>query len=459
MTNDTPDREAMRQWQRDALAEAIERNPVLPPADRKRIAQRMHQLLQDAAGSTRGTRTEIARRTWPNEPVPLKKLDRLTLPPDTVPSPKRLERLVGKPRDYAALAATIAEFLERRREDLQLDLFRGTRLDADVTAQLERFVDTHSADWERLADLIHGMADAISRRVDLQDYLKVISGRLGTYSLETRTVRPSSSFLLPHGPLANGYEVGEEFPPIPSVPLVGRRLAAPFARSLRLQAEDQVEHSVHVTVNIRRDVRLAIGPADDRETPRPLFEIRTSVELEDDTGHDWAARHPWFYLDGSTEQFPCRGSNGDTFAGEIALGITPGAQGRWVPLLEDDADPVSSPVRQWEHVYAVWRPVTARSCAELLNMQVTDGRAAISTPSGGGTGHSFLANDIAGGWVEAAITDGDHALEQELEAEAERLKQLIHEHILHIRSEADARHQQSWSRWQASSTEEEQGHE
>jgi hypothetical protein len=287
----------------------------------------------------------------------------------------------------------------------------------------------------------------------------------GTYSLQTESIEASGSFLLPHGPLANGYEVWEEFPPIPSVPLFLKLLAGPFERTMKVIGADGLDRTILVTVTVSREVRLAIGPADERETPRPMFEVRTVADMVDGDGWNWAGRRKWFYFEG-TEEFTTQDEHGNEVIAEIELGPEPGVEGRWIPLLEEGDVGTSMPPhlefaeqkavqlsedvpgpRQWEHVYAAWRPVTSISCADLLGRRLSEGRYALQLESGHPRGRTLLPNDIVGSWVESALTNGDRSLEKTLEADAERLSALVRDYIIRQRSDAEASHRRALAEW------------
>jgi hypothetical protein len=441
-----PDRDVQRQWERDQMELALRDNAVMPPSDRRRVAVRLARMIEDAGAVERGWKTKLAHLAWPGAEAPLKKLDLVTLPLDAEPGAKRLARLAKKPRHYAALAAALATVCGRQRQDVHVELFRGTRIEAAMAVQANRFVDIESDDWDKLAELIAAMTIAVCRRTDMRGYLRTIAGRAGTYSLDTRTIRVSSSLLLPHGPLANGYELGDEFPPIPSVPLFATALAAPFDRGLKLAVNGN-EQIVPVTVAVWRQTRLAIGPADDCEMPQPLFEFRTVVEIVDEAGRNWADRRTWFYLDGSVERFlvddPMRGE----LAAEIELGAEPDTEGGWIPLLEDDHPRAGPTGRQWEHVYAVWWPVTPLSCAEVLGVRHSQDGHVPQFDLGVDRASTFLPNGIIGSWIEAALTHTERPLERALEAEAHRLIAAVQAHVVRIRSEAEAAHRQALKGW------------
>ncbi|QIG96579.1 hypothetical protein [Bradyrhizobium sp. 6(2017)] len=461
-------REAARQWERDEVARAIQENKILnKESDRKKVALRLARLLHDAAADERGSKTRIVHLAWPTEGVPLKKLDRVTLPLDGEPNADRLKRLAKKPKHYAQLAKAIAHFLGLRSQDVLVDIFRGTQIEAGVTARSSRFSENHSEDWDKLAELIAAMATAVATRKGLREYLRCIGDRSGTYSLETETIRPSGSSLLPHGPLAHGYEVWDNFPPIPSVPIFVKLLAGPYEREIKVVGPNGGNRVIPVTVTIGREVRLAIGPADERETPRPMFEIRTVTDMLDRDGWNWAGRRKWFYLEGM-ERFTTQDKDGNELVAEIELGSASGVEGKWIPLFEegDQTVPLQSQLdeveqaqlalskmdargaRQWEHVYATWLPVTSISCAELLGGRPSEGRYALQVDLGERRGGTFLPHDSVGSWVEAAIlTNGERPIEMALEANAERLAELVRGHIIHQRGEAEANHRRALAEW------------
>jgi hypothetical protein len=449
-----PDSEAFRQWERDEVASAIRRNAILVPSDRKKVALNLARKL-DGVADKRGSKTRIVHLAWPHDDAPLKRLDLVTLPPE--PSQTRLARLAKKPKHYAALAKAIARVSGDRQDDACVEVFRGTRIEAGIAERAEKFSDDHSEDWDKLAESIEAMAAAVAKRTGLREHLRTMASRLGNYSLATETIRPSGSYLLPHGPLANGYELWDQFPPIPSVPLVEKSLTDPFERAVKLLDPNGTPRVIPVTVFVGREVRLAIGPADDTETPRPMFEIRTVVRLVDGDGRNWANCRKWFYLEGGVERFTVEDEQGNEVDAEIDLGSSPGVEGRWVPLVENqDGAVVETSLalkdrdtprpRQWEHVYAMWRPVTSVSCADILGARLSeDWRLTFDIAD---TRHAtFLPNDIIGGWVETALIDGDRVLENALEADAERLVALVRNYIINQRGQAEANHRRALAEW------------
>lgn len=447
MNSTVPDREAIRQWERDEVARAIRENKILKGSSRKRAALNLARMLNDVSAHERGLRTKIVSLAWPNDDVPLKKLDLVTLPLSGDAAQRRLDRLAKKPKHYEKLARAIAQISRRNIGDVCVEAFRGTEIEAGVARRAQAFSTDYPEDWDRLVELIEAMTTSIAKRTGLRDHLSRIATRTGTYRLDRDTIEPSGSCLLPHGSLTNGFEVFEEFPPIPSVLLAAIALVEPFERTLNVQNAEGAKRNLPVIVHIWREVRLAIGPADDTVTPRPMFELRTAVDLIDESNHDWASLRKWFYINGQ-EDFRAIDQEGTEVAAMVDLGPVPGTEARWVPLLEDGA-------RQYEHVYATWVPVTSLSCAEFLNGSISDRCALVPEISGGRGVATLLPHDTIGSWIEAALTDEDRTLERRLEKESERLVALVQNYIDQTREEASERHRRALSQWVDSATREE----
>lgn len=475
MTDRREESDAMRRRKQDRAEQRLKRNTVLLGSDPKRMAQYISKLMNEVANmpeTRRGWRTEFAAGlSWCRE---VKYLDRFTFPDGlgAEQEKRRLKRLAHKPKHYADLARELARRLDRDPRGILVELCQGTQLDAD--REENGTIDLEDGDWDRLVELIEEMTEAIVRRTGMQEHLRQIGTRSGRYDLALEAILPSSGLLLPHGPLVANYELSDEFPPVPSILLYEELKTPRFEQTLHI-AEDNVplmeRSAIPVEVAIWREVRLAIGPANERETAHPLFEVRTRVELKEKrAGKDDAflrIRRPWFYVgEGCREAVEVITDEG-SFRGEIDFDPPPTAISRlprepslfssssWLPL-EGEAGSsrltdhprmgLREPIVQPEHVYAVWFPVNAASCKAFLDWQRVPGalevRFELPAPV-----HTKLPEAAFGAAVEAALVDAEHALEIKLEAEATRLIELVKGHLAEKRDRVSEQHERARKRW------------
>jgi hypothetical protein len=206
-----------RTIERSKIHQAIKQTKKLGTADGEIAARRLTNLL-DRAKEKGITRTAVLKRALPNQQV--KYLEKLTLPPEGRPVPdRRLAELQKGPKNYAALAKAAAELLNEDAEDVLLQLFRGTAVDDTNQALCRQLGEMPEIDdcWLQLSKRISDMVRWVSKKTGMQEHVRRAAEVTGKYDLGKGLIRPSTGALFPHGPLANEFEVFDEFPPVPSI--------------------------------------------------------------------------------------------------------------------------------------------------------------------------------------------------------------------------------------------------
>ena len=255
--------------------------------------------------------------------------------------------------------------------------------------------------------------------------------------------------------VANWNEHVDEFPPIPSVVLFSEPKSATVDR--RLTVRDTGE-TVPVRMTVLREVRLAIGPADNLLMPAALFEFRSVLQLVGPEGA-LRIRCPWLYLDEGevevevngtwcTADIPFDGGNPDKipegFVAEPHVAEVVGPRlmtWRFPAALE-------APL-QLEHNYIVWRPVTADTCRELLlrpRLEVVLG--SFTTEPSTGRPDIFCPPGTLAEAIEAALhVAGPEGLAGRLREEANRMVSKVRAWQVERAGTAEAVHRDLRTRW------------
>jgi hypothetical protein len=351
-------------------------------------------------------------------------------------------------------------------------VFRGTRIDRELQARVRSSaaaaVEPDNC-WQELSARIHELAAWVAEAAGLREHQRRLVATTGSYDLADEAIRPNSGLLLAHGPLHGSFEVSEEHPPIPSVLLFEEELAPAFPAVLTLTPPDadggpagSAEETLQVEARVRREVRLAIGPADALAQPSPLFEVRTRVDLV--AGKEaLAVRRPWLFMRTRTfgcgpEESPGAGVEdveiqiGDAWrSGSVELGPRASDGRRWEELLAwPDFNGPGDPL-QPEHGYAAWRLVTPELCAELLDTPPAwDGAVRFWLPFPPLRLPTLAPEGSIGAWVEAALVAEDGPrLDRALLEDARRLVALVKDHEARRKAEALALHERASVRWSA----------
>jgi hypothetical protein len=429
------------------IRQAIERTKKLRSADMDTVAGRLWDLLE------RARRQKIARKAIIEKALPgkaLKYLDKLTAPREgNGPSETRPGRLQQMPDNYALVAATAAHLMNEDVEDILLHLFRGTSVDDTNQALCQQLGEILEVDdcWHQLAGRINDMICWLSEKSGMQDHIRRAVTNTGAYDLGERCIRPSTGLLFPHGPLGHEYEVYDEFPPVPSILIHEETIASFTARPLELTQGDIAVH-LEVDVQVVRELRLAIGPVDTYEDVGALFEVRTRVDLTGVTDGISLIR-PWMYLDG-TEAFKIRwkGAIWEAYL-EIDPDHDPLKGERLVPL-EGKGEGLGGGPLQPEHVYAIWYPVTPRTCERFLSVPVNSFQGSTGCPYDRTNLPTLCPAHTIGAAIESTLLSGAECLQDALLSEVRSISALVQAYVAGRREEAYALHQEASHRWSIS---------
>lgn len=377
------------------------------PGEQQRVALLVNGFIDRYARQHgRGSMTALCAKLWPESAEN--------------PTRRRAEILqMKKPSTLADMAEAIARQSGDSPDDLLLEAFRGTRFDRAATAPLQETGAEPELEefWSVLADTLHALAAAVARAEGLENHLERMVALRGNYDLSSGSFFPSSGQLL-NRPLANWSEHWSEFPPIPSVVLFTEPRCETVERTLLLPDPKQ---RMPVAVSVSREVRLAVGPVDNRQEPGPLFEFRSVLHLAS-SGRPLRLRYPWLSLEEEEEEVEVE-VDGTWRAATLLLG-----EGQSPTVFEDHW--VGGPRKFWlsaqleevqhGHAYPAWRPVTAATCRDLLLRPAEDASVPFSekltNPDGLDT---FLPSGSLAERIEGALHGtGPESLPERFRAEA-----------------------------------------
>jgi hypothetical protein len=432
--------------------------------DARRAARNLTEMLDDARKLHGLTKVAIARKVWKGQ-KPDKNFDRVTLSRKDNPTDRPDKSLRKHPIKYARVAEELANQLGDRvsgwsRNEALVRLFRGTeidrKLDQIIKGRASRVSDPASC-WHDLAEMFDALSQTVSRRYDLPNHFKRIWQTPGRYNLASKAITPSSfdiisggDRLLHYGPLANDFAFWEEFPPIPSVPLFDECLAGPFSHMLELTDELSGQISpLDVTVQVWREMRFAVGPANSIERAGSLFEVRTRVDLASENVEVKLAR-PWLFL--NQQENVLITVDGREFKTSIDLSSHTQDGRSWKDLLAWKGLGFQNSDLQPEHSYAAWRPVTSEACAEILGCSTGLGGAEFAFYGYDGRSEpTQTPENTFGAVVERALrTTGEGSLAEALFSDAETLVGLVEEEVQRRRREAMKLNDQALANWRQS---------
>jgi hypothetical protein len=449
-------RSAERVWIRKAIAAV---RTFRNMEDVKQAARNLTEMLQEA--KERGiTKAEIARRIWTRDQEnPSKRFDKLTVPRDGLPTDDRIRRLQRRTSHYDKVAVALGESVpEWSPDDALVRVFRKT----SVARELDAIIDGRGAraddpdySWFHLAEMLDSLSRSVSQKANLDGYLQIIAHMGGRFDLAEGKIEAASGSnnrLLPHGPLADNFEIVEHFPPIPSVPIFDELLVPAFRHPLTIISVDsQITTTVEVEARVWREIRLAIGPVNTVDRVGPLFEVRTRLELADGDKPIELLK-PWLYLD---------------FPDEVTIRID-GLEFRttidfssrdleWRELLmwrgriigATSAVPLRADL-QPEHNYAAWRSVTPELCAELFNRSIWNDVTSVFGVYFHNTkkGSTLAPENTLGAILENALQSSEEpTLASSLLDEAKRLVTLVDEERKRRISEAIKLNDDAMNRW------------
>ncbi len=437
---------SVRAVERSKIHQAVRQTKKLGTADGEVVARRLTDFLEHA--KEKGIRrTAVLKKALPNQH--LKYLAKLTLPPKGEPVPdRRWGELQKGPKNYASVATAAAELLQEDVEDVLLQLFRGTAVDDTNQTLCQRLGEMPEIDdcWLHLSKRISDMVRWVSKKTGMQEHVRRTAGVTGQYDLGEGAIRPSTGALFPHGPLANEFEVVDEFPPVPSVLIHEDEIGVFPSRHLELTHGD-TSISLKVDVHAIRELRLAIGPVDSFEDVGALFEVRTRIDLTG-AAEPIELLRPWLYLEG-------HGSFDVRWRGAVwhaELEIDPDHD----PLAGAPLAPLEGQGQGWDggtlqpaHNYAVWYPVTPRTCERLLSRPTNAFQHSARCPYDRTSVPTLCPAQTVGAAIESAVLTGAERLQESLLSEAVSISDLVKAYVGERRQEAYALHQEASRRWSA----------
>lgn len=426
-----------RQIEASLLRKVIEERRVkFEASEGDRVAHRVDGFIDRHASTCgRGSITKICNSIWPG-----------------------YDNSAGRRPDLrmAKKASTLKDYVERiakatgaPEDDLLVEAFRDTSFDREVAAllqgkgpepELEEF-------WKTLSGTLQTLCREVARVEKLGVHLERLAALQGCYDLAADAIATSRGKFL-YGPLANSSMFYGEYPPIPSVLLFTEPKSDTVELGLTVRDSGL---AVPIQMTVLREVRLAIGPADDIAVPAPLFEFRSVLQLVGPTG-PLRIRRPWHDLETDEAEVELNGlwsvvnipmpkaSVTDAHLLKFCGPNWPAK--RFVASLE-------APL-QFEHHDIVWRPVTAGTCRDILSRS-SDGVTLGFPPTdfSCGPAETFCPPGSLAEALEISFhnneTDG---LPKRLRAEANRLSTMISAWHAEQIGRADAVHRNLRSRWE-----------
>lgn len=432
-----------RQAEADLLRKVIAESRASSTSDDiDKIVKRLDDRIGRAASAIGwGGVKQVCEKIWPGHGNPSKERRELR-------QTKKLTTLL----DYVE---RIARATDATYNDVLLEAFRDTSFERQVAArwrhedigpELESF-------WFVLSETLHALATTVIRQEGMKEHAERLVALHGNYELALQTIRPSSDRFLGQ-PLANWNEHVDQFPPVPSVALFAEPKSDTVDRWLTYRDTGKV---VPVRMTVLREVRLAIGPADDVLVPAPLFEFRSVLQLVGPDG-PLRIRRPWLYLNEDEVEVEVEGA--------WRMADIPFDGGDPDAMPEGyDAELLASGVKHWkfpanleaplqfEHSYVVWRPVTAGTCRDLLLRPRHEVALAVPAPDSWNEGpETFLPPGTLAEAIEAALyLGGPESLTGRLRAEAARMAALLQGWRVEREGTMEAAHRALRERWEGQS--------
>lgn len=341
-----------RQKEAEDLRKCIEERRVnFRPKESAVVAGRLDSRIGRFAKTSSQDVAAVCRDIWPNEDNPAKRRFEL--------------KRVKTPKKLMAYAEKIASAINENFDDVLLEAFRGTIFEENVSRILaRRDISTEIEEcYERLAETLQKLAFEVARVERLREHQRRLKELRWRYDLATRTIVAAGGPIL-KGPLANRSVFYEEYPPLPSVVLFREPKSIPVVCSLILGATGRTRQ---VTVTVFREVRIAIGPADEVDEPSALFEFRSVLDLRS-SKKELRVLYPWHDLEDAPVVVEIDGA---WHHAKLVLPKEPITDPHFVEQFSNW--PVQrfparlEPPLQFEHHDIVWRPVTADTCSDLLN--------------------------------------------------------------------------------------------
>jgi hypothetical protein len=199
-------------------------------------------------------------------------------------------------RPYLTLATAIAKVAGKNADDFQILVLRNTSYWKNYGRSPDRSGSMTVVDEaaNAVAFLIERLSARIIRDTDLNALFARMRRVCGQWDIRTESFRVSPNSCLFATAYENWYEHWTEAPPFPSVPLV-RLWHAGLGFRAHVSTEGSIEpfnslapqeaiapekcDEKPVELHIFREIRLALGPTVNADTPGPMFESRAYVEL------------------------------------------------------------------------------------------------------------------------------------------------------------------------------------
>lgn len=208
----------------------------------------------------------------------------------------RAQQLIAKVQPYLAAAKAIAEVANLDLVECQLRILRKTSLwqswgrpssENDRVAAVDEAADA-------VAFLIERLSARILRETNVSDLFARMRKVPGQWNIRTGNFKAAGQACLFGTAYQEWFEMWDEAPPLPSVPLV-RLWHASLSFSARLSngasSEPIAAHEMLIPValdegeerpaelHIYREIRLALGPTANADAVGPMFESRVYSEL------------------------------------------------------------------------------------------------------------------------------------------------------------------------------------
>lgn len=303
----------------------------MDPSEAERVARKLHEMLSDLRSKRHITRLKVAETAFPTYSSPASYLRHFT----RRPAMRHADR-------YLRLVSAISELADIREDDLLMQLFSGTSLDP-AKGEGGSASESPSPELVDFIDWISRRVHALGRQEKLEHYFRwvaaywIIAGPGGPPIPTIITDDPEmqnacGSLVRGHLPLLNGLSAGDDWANyfagvIPSVLLYRVRVEPPRQIKIRLsypprpfgeleavdladiqiwlKARAQSSRTYCAEVQLCREVRLAILPADATGHCGPAFQLRTSaiIRFEEQTADSGRLElRPYFQSDSNLQE-------------------------------------------------------------------------------------------------------------------------------------------------------------
>lgn len=362
------------------------------------------------------------------------------------------EKRVRKLQPYVGLSDAIAGTLQH-----DADLFLYEKLDGINLVETGQTSDDEAA---KLGLLLDQMAKAVAEQTGLSDFFDLAAKTPGTMD-EWGHFQPSTMTVLRDRTHENGFDHWTEQQPIPSVPVCrileqtvhGRARIGPWSKVSQrnlpklVQAVDgtQSDEAVDITVEVWREIGLAIGERYQRGGIGPMFSGRAHIKVMID-GVVATPFYPWTLEHFFSDQ-PALLVNGDSWtACRVELDLDAEFSDAWV----EPSPPPGDPTYAVEHYYFSKHPVNAWTVRHLLDrseFEVPNAESLLPEVTADERLDAYRFSGDLGQRFEAALFSG--ALENSLRADVARLKDELNRYLAERRGRFAAQDDVMMARWRA----------